>query len=234
MPMVNYCRKCKAETPPSDVCPYCGGKLSQTNEQLSFGAVRVPAQDWFAWNNLLRVILPAFMLALAIALAAEAAENGAAGVVALLFQGFARTLLAALAVTLLLLLLLLIIQGPERVHYVLDKQGVTARTYLSNPSAFRLYARFLSPGSVEKLADDRPPLEGLTLVRRIDLPWSEVRRVRVWREGFTLLFFRPTFWQAVSVRCPIADLPDAEAYVRRKLKRFKKVRVLPAENKKLA
>ena len=93
----------------------------------------------------------------------------------------------------------------------------------------RLYARFTTPEAVERLAagDDRPPLEGLTLVRRVTLPWESIRRVRVWREGATLLFFHPRYWQVLAMRCPLADLPAAEEYVRKKLKRFKRVKVLP-------
>ena len=75
--------------------------------------------------------------------------------------------------------------------------------------------------------DDRPPLEGLMLVRRVTLPWESIRRVRVWREGATVLFFHPRYWQVLAMRCPLADLPPAEEYVRKKLKRFKRVKVLP-------
>lgn len=230
MPLVNYCKKCRAETPLGESCPHCGGKLAQTNEQVSFGVVRMPVRDWFAWNNVLRVGLPALLLVLVTAVAAEGVAGGAAGVIALFSQGFFWTLMAVLAVMLLLVLLLLVVQGPERVHYILDRQGVHARTYLAHPGSARLYARFLTPQSLERLKDDdRPPLEGLTLVRRVFLPWAQIRRVRVWREGFTVLFFRPSFWQALALRCPLQDMVEAEAFVRKKLKRFKKVRVLPAE-----
>ena len=90
-------------------------------------------------------------------------------------------------------------------------------------------AHFVSEEAAEKLSakDERPPLEGLTLVRRVTIPWDAVRRVRIWREGSTILFFRPTFWQAAAVRCPIEELSEAEAYVRKKLKRRKKVRITP-------
>ena len=62
------------------------------------------------------------------------------------------------------------------------------------------------------------------LVRRITLPWAEIRRVRIWREGATLLFFRPAFWQVAAVRCPYGELAAAEALVRKKLKRNKKAK----------
>ena len=163
-------------------------------------------------------------------LAAEASATGAAGVTALLRQGFLWVMLGLLAGMLAALLALMLLRGPERVHFVLDRQGVHARVYVPEGcGALRLYARFTTPEIVERLAagDDRPPLEGLTLVKRVTLPWESIRRVRVWREGATLLFFHPRYWQVLAMRCPLADLPPAEEYVRRKLKRFKRVKVLP-------
>lgn len=231
MPMVNYCRKCKAEVPLGESCPYCGGKLTQTGEQISFGITRMPLKDWFAWNNVLRIALPVLLVVLLVAVAAEAGATGADGVVALFTHGFFWTLMAVLAVMLLLILILLLLQGPEKVHYVLDKDGVHARTYLPQQmSPIQLYARFLTPQAVKALQDERPPLEGLVLVRRVSLPWSSIRRVRIWREGSTALFFRPTFWQALSVRCPMGEMEAVEAFVRKKLKRFKKVRVQPVSS----
>ena len=139
-------------------------------------------------------------------------------------------MLGLLAGMLAALLALMLLRGPERVHFVLDRQGVHARVYVPEGcGALRLYARFTTPEIVERLAagDDRPPLEGLTLVKRVTLPWESIRRVRVWREGATLLFFHPRYWQVLAMRCPLADLPLAEEYVRKKLKRFKRVKVLP-------
>ena len=82
MPLVNYCRKCRTETPLGESCPYCGGKLAKTGEQLSFGIIRTPVTDWFSWNDVLRVMLPAWLVALVAVLAAEASATGAAGVTA--------------------------------------------------------------------------------------------------------------------------------------------------------
>ena len=58
MSIMNYCRKCKREVPPGEACPFCAGKLSKTNERLSFWMGRIPVRDWFAWNQALRVALP--------------------------------------------------------------------------------------------------------------------------------------------------------------------------------
>ena len=229
MPLVNYCRKCKAETPLGESCPYCGGKLSQSSEQISFGLLRRPGSDWFAWNDFLRVLLPVWLLVFGIVVAAEAAASGVQGVLALVEGGFLRTMIALLAAALGGIWLILCLQGVESVHVVLDKQGVQIRTYVRQDNAMALYARFLNEQSVEKLAagDDRPPLQGLTMVRHVSLPWASIRRVRIWREGSVLLFFRPRFWQAAAVHVPVNEMQEAEAYVRKKLKRNKKAKIEP-------
>ena len=233
MPLVNYCRKCKAETPLGESCPYCGGKLAQTGEQISFGLMRRPEKEWFCWNNLLRIALPVLMLVFVIVVAAEGAAAGAQGVIDLLTGGFLRTMLVLLAAVTGGIWLVFRLQGVESVHVVLDKQGVHMRTYVQEGNELALYSRFLSEAAAEKLAaeDERPQLEGLTLVRRVSLPWSEIRRVRIWREGLTILFFRPTFWQAAAVRVPVNELEAAENYVRKKMKRNKKAKVQPPVKK---
>ena len=229
LPLVNYCRKCKAEVPLGESCQYCGGKLTQTGEMISFGVVRAPVREWFAWNSLLRVALPVLALVFVTVLAAEGIAAGQDGLIALFRQGFLGTMLGVLAATLGGIWLILWLQGVENVHVILDRQGVHIRTYLPQGSDIGLYARFTSPLMADRLAqeDDRPALEGLMLVRRVTLPWSAVNRVRIWREGGAILFFHPTFWQAATVRCPIGELPEAEAYVRKKLKRQKKTRIIP-------
>lgn len=233
MPLVNYCKKCKAETPLGESCPYCGGKLTQTGEQISFGLMRRPVREWFAWNNLLRIVLPVWALVFVIVVAAEGAVTGAEGVVALLTGGFLRTMLSLLAAALLVIWLALKMQGMESVHVVLDKQGVQVRTYVQEGNAMALYARFLNEQAAEKLAqeDERPQLQGLVLVRRVSLPWNTISRVRIWREGCTILFFRPSIWQAAAVQTPVNELEEAEAFVRKKMKRNKKAKVLPKASK---
>lgn len=229
MPLVNYCRKCKAEVALGESCQYCGGKLTQAGEMISFGVVRAPVKEWFAWNSLLRVALPVLALVTATVLGAEAAAAGQAGVIALIEQGFLQTMLGVLGVTLGLIWLLLSLQGVENVHVVLDKQGVHIRTYLPEGNTLAMAARFVGAQTAERLAleDERPPLAGLVLVRRITLPWTAVKRVRIWREGGSILFFRPSLWMAAAVRCPYAELSEVEAYVRKKLKRQKKVKIIP-------
>ncbi len=221
MPLVNYCRKCKAEVPPGEVCPYCGGKIAPSGERLSFETTRVPVRDWFAWNGLLRVLLPAYGLVVALVLVGEAAAGGMESVAALLRQGFLGLMGAVLAVLLAAVGLLLGLQGPELVRYVLDRQGVQARVYVPQGSERRLWARFLSPQAVAALNENEAAApEGLVLVRRVVLPWAQVRRVRIWREEGVVLLFRPALWQALCVRCPQRELAQVEAFLGKKLKRL--------------
>ena len=231
MPLVNYCKKCKAEVPLGESCVYCGGKLAQTGEQISFGVVRRPVGEWFAWNGFLRIVLPVMAMVMIFVIAGEAAVGGAQAVQALLSQGFLTTMLALFGAALALIFALLWVQGTEHVHVVLNQTGMQVRTYIPQGRTVGVYARFASPEALEKLAasDERAALAGLMLVKRTLLPWSQVRRVQVWREGNAILFFRPIFWQAAAVRCPVGELAQAEAFVRKKLKRFKKAKIHPVE-----
>ena len=83
------------------------------------------------------------------------------------------------------------------------------------------------------MQEDEHALPGLRLVRRVILPWERMKRVKIWREGQTLLFFDPAYWQVLAVTCPVQEFAEAEAWVRAKTKRFKTVRVLPAEKGKI-
>jgi len=206
-----------AEVPQGDNCPYCQKKLTKTGERLSFGRVRLPVRDWFAWNHALRVILPAVLLVAAVALAAEAAFHGESGVRTLFLQGFLTMLAVVTGLLLLAMLLVLVLQGRESIHYVLDRQGVHAYTYLHHPNTFRLFIRFLTWEAVEAIQKDELALEGYWLVKRVEIPWSEIKRVRSWRENNCLLFFRPGWWQVLAMKCPSREYGDAEAFVMQKV-----------------
>ena len=153
--------------------------------------------------------------------------------IVMLTGGFLRTMLGLLAAALIVIWILLKVQGMESVHVVLDKQGVHVRTYVQQGNPAALYARFLNEQTAEKLAeeDERPELPGLLLVKRVSLPWNTISRVRVWREGCAILFFRPSLWQAAAVNVPVSELEAAEEYVRKKMKRNKKAKVQPPVQK---
>jgi len=124
MPLANYCRKCRAETPAGESCPYCGGKLTKAGERLSFGVSRAPWRDWFCWNRLLRVGLPVWALSFLLIALAEFCSGGTPALAGLFRRGFGLTMLWLLGGMLALFWALLFCQGQEKVHYLLDKDGV--------------------------------------------------------------------------------------------------------------
>jgi len=229
MPLVQYCKKCKTEVPLGESCTYCGGKLTKSNEMLSFGITHVPVRDWFCWNELLRIALPILGSMMVIVLLFELAAGGPVAVEKLLRSGFLGTMLILLGVVLLVCYVLLQLQGGERIHYVLDKQGVHAWYYLQQSTPVQLYARLLTPDVIEKLAQDEHALPGLVLIRYQSIPWKEVQRVRFWRENAVLLLYRPSWWQAMFVNCPIEEMEAVEKMVRMKLKPRKEVKEIRIE-----
>lgn len=234
MPIVNYCKKCQAEVPVGETCIYCEKKLVKTGEQISFGAIYTPVREWSCWTAHLRVILPVWAVVAVGSLAAEGFSSGRDGVAALLAQNYPLKMVILLGALLCAVLAVLILQGTEHVHYVFDKDGVHARTYLKEPKKAQIYSRFRTPASLPLLqkTDSRPALEGYVQVGRITIPWDHVRKVIFRREGGSILFFRPRFWQSLAVHCPAEEAAAAEEYIRRKMKTYKTVPVIPKVQKK--
>ena len=223
MALVNWCKKCAAEVPPGESCPYCGAKLAKTGERLSFGGERLPVRDWFSWNAALRVVVPVLGTVLLLTVVVEALTEGARGVQTVFVEGLFGVLLAAFALILLALLLLLCLQGRECVHYVLDAHGATSDVYLREPSPLRLYARMIPPQSVAALDDSGRHVDGLTFIHGTRLLWTDVKRVRFWKEARVILLYRPRYWQVMAIACAPGEYETAEAYVRKRLARNKKV-----------
>ena len=223
MPLVYYCKKCKTEVQVGESCAYCGGKLSKQSEMLSFGTIHVPVRDWFCWNELLRIALPVLCAVTAVALLFELVAGGTAAVEKLLREGFLGTMLVLLGVALALFYVLLRLQGGERIHYVLDKQGIHAWTYLQNPNPLQLYTRLLTPETVVKFAQDDHALPDLTLIRHQTIVWQDIQRVRLWRENAVVLLYKPSWWQVMHVNCPIEEWTAVEQMTRQKLKPRKEV-----------
>lgn len=96
----------------------------------------------------------AWLVALAAVLAAEASATGAAGRGGTVSAGVLWVMLGVLAGMLLALLAVLLLRGPERAHFVMDRQGVHARIYMPEGcGALRLYARF----TTRRLLSGLPP-----------------------------------------------------------------------------
>lgn len=224
MPITNYCKRCKAETPAGELCPRCGAKLTRAGERLAFEVTRTPATDWFCWNAMLRVVVPVIGLVLLATVAIEAAAEGARGVVAVFSQGFFWTLLLALGALLLMTLALLALQGPERVRYQLDAKGAHAAVYVRAGRPLALYARLTTPETAQALQAEAPEHlpEGWLYLRSTHVAWPAVRRARTWPETRTLLLYAPAFWLALAIRCDAATFAEAEAYIQKKAPKKKK------------
>ena len=228
MAWMNECKKCKREVNTGETCSLCGGKLAKTNERLSFWMYRIPVREWFAWNLVLRVALPVLVLVAGFTLALEGGMSGEKGIQALFLQGFLWMLLGVLGAMLLAMLIVLIVQGKEIVRYTLDKTGIHACTYLERETALKRCAHFVTAAAVERLQSGGKAVDGLVLVKAVEIPWVSIKRVRFWNENRQILFFRPTWWQVLVITCPPIEYTEAEAYIRKKLGRNKAVSIVPS------
>lgn len=224
MPSANYCKKCKVETPPGEMCPRCGTRLTKAGERLSFRVERVPMVNWFVWNSLLRVVVPVFTLLFSGTLLVEGFASGSHGIQPAMVQGFFWMLLGLFGAMLFLALLVFWVQGPDVIHYVLDAKAARAYIYVHQPNAMQLWARLMTRANAEALAQTYPEAvqEGFTLVRHTGIAWAQVSRFAVWPETATVLLYRPVFWQALSIHCEPGEYSQLEALVRRKVPKRKR------------
>ena len=224
MPLTQYCKKCKSDVPLGDLCPRCGTRLPKTAERLVITVTRRPVRDWFAWNAMLRILLPVLGLVLLVTIGVEGWAKGTAGVQAVFLQGFFWSLIGILGLALCATFCLFLLQGPEQVRYILDARGAHALAFIPANRPLRVYTRLLTPQTALALqaeAGESSP-EGMLLIKKTDIPWNAVRRVRFWPETGTVLFFRPRYWQALTLRCGQGTYAEAEAFVRKRLARNRK------------
>ncbi len=224
MPMVNYCKKCKAEVPAGERCSRCGNKLTKTGERLSIHYQRVPVSDWFCWNAMLRVVVPVITLVLGTVVLAEALTEGEAGVINALTHGFLDAALCAFGALLFVTLILLLLQGPEEVRCTLSTQGATLNDYVCKPSTLKLYARLTSPAAIQTQTAKDELEGGLFCAGHTELRWAEIRRAQYWPETFTILLYRPRYWEAMCIRCDPNSYDETVSFVKGKLLRNKHVK----------
>lgn len=218
LPLVKYCKKCRSEVEPEEICPLCGAKLPKSSLTLTFDRNHTPVKDWFCWNNLLRIALPASLLLIGAVLLAEWVAGGGEAVMKLLGGSFLPIVAALMCILLLIGYIMLCMQGREQVHYAMDKVGIHAWTYLDKPTNMQLYARFLTPEAIRRLEEDERALPGLTLIRHQYLPWKQIRRANFWKENAALLLYRPAWWQVMTVYCPFGEIPGVEQMVKAHVK----------------
>lgn len=221
MPNTCRCKKCGLEAPVGPTCPRCGGKLNPKDAHVSWRMERNPVCDWMCWNAVMRVLLPALMLALALVLLLEAIMGGLAGVEDLLRKGllltFELVLLAASALTLLRMLLM----GEDVLECVLDSKGLTVRVILPHPTAVKLLCRMRSPALLQREA----PWE--LVVDETTVPWKDIRRVQLWPERTMVLLYAPRWWLRAYVPCDPFTYGEAMAVIRERLGKNKHVLLPP-------
>ena len=235
MPIRNYCKKCRTEVNPGEVCPNCGAKLNKAGEGLRWNDERTPVSDWFSWNAFLRVIVPVIALIMLSVLVFEGLTEGAAGIQRVLAQDFFAVLLFVLGLMVLATMALLCLMGRESVRCVLDARGAHAFILLRNARPVQLRLRMLTPQTLESLKDNAPIAiaDGYTLVKRTDIAWTDIQRMRCWPETRTLLFYRPRWWLALAMHCDEAVYADALEWTEKKLGRRKGV-LKPKKQKRKA
>lgn len=221
MALTATCKKCNREVKPGDICPICGTKLPKSATHAAWVVERKPVADWMCWNAILRWLLPAGTVVLALALLLEGVSGGTEAVEKLFLGSFPVTLLLLLGVLLLLVLAALLLQGRELMDYIVDSRGVHATRYLPDPTPLKLLFRLKSPGMMRQVDPAAQPP-----VLRLDeqnLPWRAVSRVQLWPEKCYILFYAPTWWLRIPVRCTPFSWEDTLFYVRDKLGKKKAV-----------
>ena len=223
MALTAYCKKCKREVPPEELCPVCGTRLGKTAAHAVWCVERKPVKDWMCWNSVMRVLLPAALAVLLIVLAAEGLSGGTEALEALIRGGFLTGLALLLGLVVILTALVLLIQGKELADYVIDSRGVHLTRYLPDPTPLKLLARLKSPAVMER-ADPEAAVSVVKL-EEISLPWREVARVQTWPEKCMILFYAPAWWLRIPVLCTPFAWEDAAEMIREKLGKKKKVRL---------
>ena len=221
MALTAYCKKCRREVDPGEICPLCGTKLPKTAVHAAWVMERRPAADWMCWNAVMRWLIPAGLVLMALVLLPEWISGGTEAVERLIRGGFFATVGGLAAGVLLLVLLALLCQGKELADYVVDSRGVHVTKYLPDPTPLKLIARLKSP----RLMDQADPEAEAPVIRleEKDLPWREVARVQLWTEKCCILFYAPAWWQRLAVWCTPFTWEDALYFVRDKLGKKKSV-----------
>ncbi len=219
MAITAYCKKCNREVAPGDICPICGTKLPKSAVHAAWVVERNPAADWMCWNAVMRWLVPAGLAVLAMALLLEGFSGGPEAVEKMFRGSFPLALGILLAAVLLVVMAALLLQGRELMDYVIDSRGIHVTRYLPEPTALKLLTRLKSPGLLAQTDPENPVL----LLETRDLAWRNVSRVQLWPEKCYILFYAPSWWLRIPVRCTPFSWEDAMEYVREKLGKKKAV-----------
>ena len=225
MALTAYCKKCKREVAAAEICPSCGSRLGKTAAHAAWCVEKTPVKDWMSWNSVMRLLVPAGLVILAVVLTAEGLSDGTAAVEQLIRNEFLTILGVLLGAVLAAVTLLLALQGKELADYVIDNRGIHEVRYLPNPTPLKLLARLKSP-ALMKNADPEAPVPVLK-IGETDLAWKDVARVQVWPEKCMILFYAPGWWLRIPAACTPFVWQDAMDFIRNKIGKKKAIR-LPA------
>ena len=221
-----YCKKCRREVEPGELCPVCGSRLGKNAAHAAWCVERSPVGDWMSWNAVMRILLPAALGALLLALMLEGIAGGVDAVERLFSSGLPAVLGILLGTAVVIVFLVLLLQGKELNDYVVDSRGIHETRYLTGPTPLKLLCRLQPPGMMKQVnADGAVPI--LKLSER-HLPWREVARVQLWPEKAMVLFYAPVWWLRLPVRCTPFTWEDTLSLIREKLGKKKKVLLPPS------
>ncbi len=223
MPRTSYCKKCSLDVPVGDRCPNCGGKLAANTVRLTWCVDHTPVRDWMCWNAVMRLVLPVMGLTFTLAFLLELILPGSAGL-STAMGGVLFCMGCLLGLMLAVLLLVFILQGDDLLDCVIDSRGVHVQRYLQNPTPMKLLLRGRSPRMMDGLGD-----EPFLLVSQTEIAWKDVRRVQLWPEKCTILFYgAPVWWMRLSLPCTPFTWGESLEMIREKIGR-KKSLLLPPE-----
>jgi len=206
MPIVSYCKKCKAEVAPASTCELCGGKLQKTAARVSWSCLHRPLTDWLAWNAPLRIAIPTIVLVAVVAFVFEAVQSGPIGLQLLLKTWFFPLIGGLLFFVIGAVFLYYLRRGNELNFFVLDHKGAHLQLYSAkNP-------------------------DHLHLISERHLAWSEIRRIQALPERNAILFYAPKNWLSMVLYCDAQAFLDAAGYIQARISKAKDVRLSkPAE-----
>lgn len=212
---IYYCGKCQRQNPSSQ-CEGCGRSLPSTALRNLWSDTRPVLLDAFRVYALLRVLLFALMLLLALMMAAEFLLSGERAVNLLWDGGLLPALLKAYAAGAVLGFAVLGLQGRETVQVILDPRGISRRTWIY-PSRLKCWARFLrfDPGAVEYNAEGVP----FMLAHQEYLAFADVRRVAYRRRAGRIALYRPHSFLFMGLHVPREEYDEAAAMIAAKTKR---------------
>ena len=209
-----YCKKCKADVAPGDVCPRCGGKLTKASQRVHWETPHDPVKDWMCWNAAARIVLPITAAVVVLLLALEALSGGGAAVQKLLQGGLMSIVGGLLMVFFLLVWLMLLLQGEETLVCTLDSRGAHVEIHLEEPTKIQLLARFR-----------RPTEEMRVLIAQRDMAWKDVARIQLWPEKLLILFYAPRWWMRLSMPCLPESWPSSILFMQEKVGKKKTVQM---------